>query len=88
MSFILIGREAHTLPYAMNVPADSVDAVVSAIADMEPEKNLLQPYILIDLATGDSKRVYRSGDGWALSDTAFEVLGLATTDDYFTENSK
>ena len=88
MSYILIAKEAHTLPYAVKLDEKSVDKAMSKVKSMasRDKKPLFQPQFLIDLSTGDIQRVVKKEDGYTLVDRAFEAnLGSATPDEYFTQ---
>ena len=88
MSYILILQERNFLPHAVRLEADTPDVVTTEIAEVVDGKVLAVPEWLIEVATGDVRRVFRVDDQVVLSDTAFKAdLGIATTPDYFMEES-
>ena len=88
MRFLLIAQELHTLPYAIEMDSESMDVAVTSLTEMKEGKLGLNPMILINLESGEAKRLVRDGEGWMLSDTAFDQLGVATPDEYFTEGAE
>ena len=88
MSYILILQEANFLPHAVRLEADTPQAAVTELYDVVASKNLAVAQWLIELATGEARRVFISDGQVILSDTGFRSdLGIATTPDYFMEES-
>ena len=88
MSYILILQEHNFLPHAVRLEADTPDVATTEIAEVVNGKVLAVPEWLIEVATGDVRRVFKVADQVILSDTAFRSdLGIATTPDYFMEES-
>ena len=89
MSFIIIGQESSTLPYAVSVDVSSADLAIAQIATLQADeqRHLFYPEFLIDLSEGSVKRLVQTeeSDSWQAVDAAFEVVGKATPDEYFTE---
>ena len=89
MSYILILQERNYLPHAVRLEADTPDVATAEIADVVAGGVLSVPEWLIEVATGDTRRVFKVGDEVILSDTAFRSdLGIATTPDYFMEEAE
>ena len=88
MRFLMLGQEAHTLPYAVNIEADSLSAATSIVADMKEstERNLFQPYLMADLETGNVVRIVwdNESEGYISVDCAFDQFGIETPNEYFT----
>ena len=89
MRYLLIGQEAHTLPFAIEITEETLEQALVSTADMEDGRNLFQAIFIVDLETGEAKRTARDGNGsWTVSDTAYtQNLGIATTDEYFKEGA-
>ena len=84
MSYILILQERNYLPHAVRLEADTPDVATAEIADVVAGGVLSVPEWLIEVATGDVRRVFKVEDQVILSDTAFRSdLGVATPPDYF-----
>ena len=89
MSYILILQEHNFLPHAVRLEADTPDVATTEIAEVVDSKLMAIPQWLIELATGDVRRVFKVADQVILSDTAFRSdLGIATTPDYFMEDAE
>ncbi len=83
MSYILILQERNYLPHAVRLDADTPDAVTAEVAEVVQGAGLAVPEWLIEVATGDVRRVFKVENQVILSDTAFRSdLGIATTPDY------
>lgn len=83
MKFLLIATRPHTLPFAMSVDDDSVDGALRSAEGIESEQGFTTFLFLIDMESGGASRMVRDAEGWALSDTAFDELGVGTESDYF-----
>lgn len=84
MSYILILQERNYLPHAVRLEADTPDVATAEIAEVVDGRVMAVPEWLIELATGDVRRVFKVEDQVILSDTAFRSdLGIATPPDYF-----
>ena len=85
MKFILIADTPQSLPFAVALEEETIESALVKTADIEDEMKYINALFLIDLESNGVKRLYRDGDSWAASDTAFTSdLGVATTDEYFT----
>ena len=81
MKFVLIGKEAHTMPYAIELSASSVQPALSEAGNFDKGRNFFQPMFWIDLDAGTVQRVVRGRDRkFELVDEAFnQNLGVDTT---------
>ena len=91
MNLLLIGGQLSSKPYATNLDDESIEAALQAAAKMEVETGY-RPEFLINLDDGKCQRVIRpkgsdaigySGPEFEVSDTAYDVVGILTEDDYF-----
>lgn len=84
--FILIRYEAHTLPYAIDMDADSLDA---AVASVPMDGILPQNQFLIDLEERKISRILKVGEAgqqrYEVHDSAYQVVGGATPDEFFID---
>ena len=85
MRFILIADTPATLPFAVGMDEETIDQALSRATAMEAEEGFMTCLFMVDLESGEAKRMYRDGEKWAVNDTAFEKLGVATPDEYFQE---
>ena len=84
--FFLIAQESHTLPYAIPLDAESFETAATMVSGLEDGRLVFTPSILIDLNSGEARRVFKdSPSSWAISDTAFSAMGANTPDEYFQE---
>ena len=83
MNFLLIATRPHTLPYAVLVENETVDGALKSADEIESEGGMTTFLFLVDLESESVKRMIRGADGWALSDTAFDELGVGTDSEYF-----
>jgi hypothetical protein len=90
MSFILIGAQANSRPYATDVDADSPQAALMTVPDMRGSGNYV-PQFVFDMTTGECMRAVRpfgwemegyDGPEWEPSATAYVVVGSETPDDW------
>ena len=92
MSYVLIAKEAHTLPFAVNLDVSSVDEALVKVADVETAelRSLFAPLMLVEVGTGEVIRVVRRGaDGpYEAAGMAYEKLGEHTRADYFDGDQK
>ena len=88
MKFLILGQEAHTLPYAISLDAESLDGVLEATVSIKDSasRNLFQPQLIVSLDTGEVKRMVwdKEADGYVLIDCAFDQFGIETPNEYFT----
>ena len=87
MKYILIADDPATLPFAVNIDADSADAAVAQIDSARGNSGYINCWFLVDLENKGISRLVRDGDEWALSDTAYDELGVNTTAEYFKEDA-
>ena len=97
MDLLLIGAQLSSMQYATKVDGGDVNEALRTAEAMEGETGY-RPKFLINLDDGSCLRVVRakgsdaigySGPAYEVSDTAFDVVGILTEDDYFqtrTEN--
>ena len=86
MRFILIADTPATLPFAVGVDEETIDQALSRATAMEAEEGFMTCLFMVDLESGEAKRMFRDGEVWAVSDTAYNRnLGVATPDEYFKE---
>lgn len=80
MKFVLIGKEAHTMPYAIELSANSVQPALAEAGSFDKDRNFFQPMFWIDLDAGTVQRVVRNKDRkFELVDEAFnQNLGVDT----------
>ena len=86
MKYLIIGQEAHTLPFVVEVDGQTLEQALVSTADLEEGRNLFYAMFIVDLETGEAKRTIRTETGWAVSDTAYtQDIGISTPDEYFQE---
>ena len=86
MKYLLIADTPSTLPFAVKIDEQTIEEATSRVSSVESEQGYMNALFLIDLESGEAKRLVRDGDGWGFSDTAYQSnLGIATPDDYFAE---
>jgi hypothetical protein len=86
MKYLLIAEHPSSLPFAVAIDEQSVEAALSAVTNQEKSEGYMRAMFLIDMEGGEAKRMVRDGEAWAVSDTAYERnLGVATPDEYFKE---
>ena len=87
MKYILIADDPASLPFAVNIDADSVATAVAQVGSARDNKGYINCWFLVDLENKEIGRLVRDGDEWALSDTAYDELGVNTPAEYFTEDA-
>jgi len=86
MKFLLIADTPATLPFAVGIDEETIEQALNKAATMEADEGFMTCLFIIDLESGEAKRMLRGGEGWAVSDTAYNRnLGVATPDEYFKE---
>ena len=89
MKYLLIADHPATLPFAVSIDEQTVEEAMKQVKTTEAGfGGYINAQFLIDLESGEAKRLVRDGEGWMLSDTAFDQLGVATPDEYFTEGAE
>jgi len=88
MSYVLILQEHNYLPHAVRLEADTPTEASAEITEVVEGKVMATPQFLIELATGDVRRVFIAGDEVILADGYQSDLGIETTVDYFIEKAK
>ena len=88
--FVLIGTEAHTLPYAIRLDGSNVKEALAEVQSMivKEEPSSFQASFLVDMGAQSIHRVYCTQDRkMAITDaeSSFETLGLGTAAEYFEE---
>jgi len=84
MKFLLVADTPSTLPFVVKIDEQTIEDAMSRTATMETEELFMSALFLVDLESGEAKRMVRDGDGWKVSDTAYEKnLGVETPDEYF-----
>lgn len=90
MKFLLVGRQLTTRDYCRTIDAETV---AEAFEKFEPVKKLeghleFIPQVIVNLDTSEALRVVRNGGGtpsFKAVDTAYDVVGIETPDEYFSE---
>ena len=86
MKYLLIADTPATLPFAVSIDAETSEQALSRATAMEAEEGFMTCLFMVDLESGEAKRMFRDGEVWAVSDTAYNRnLGVATPDEYFKE---
>jgi non-canonical (house-cleaning) NTP pyrophosphatase len=86
MKYLLIADSPATLPFAVDIDEETIEQALNRATTMEAEEGFMTCLFMVDLESGEAKRMYRDGEAWAVSDTAYERnLGVATPDEYFQE---
>lgn len=86
MKYLLIADNPATLPFAVSITEETIEQALSSAAKMEADEGFMTCLFMVDLESGEAKRMYRDGEAWAVSDTAYDRnLGVATPDEYFKE---
>jgi len=85
MRYLLIADHPATLPFAVSIDEETIEQALSTAVTMESDEGFMTCLFMVDLESGEVKRMVRDGDGWMVSDTAFDRLGVATPDEYFQE---
>lgn len=85
MKFILIGKEAHTMPYAIELSATSVQSALDEAGGFDKNRNFFQPLFWVDVEAGAVSRVVRGKDRkFVLAGEAFnQNLGTDTPPAFF-----
>ena len=91
MNLLMIGAQPSSKPYATGLDEESVEAALSRAVTMEDETGY-RPHFLISLNDGKCLRVIRakgsdaigySGPEYEVSETAYDIVGIETLDEYF-----
>lgn len=85
MKFLLVADTPSTLPFVVKIDEQTIEGACSKAAKIEADELFMSALFLVDLESGETKRMVRDGEGWKVSDTAFDRLGVATPDEYFAE---
>ena len=96
MNLLLVGSEWTTLPYIVKLDDSSIEEALSAVAKMDEDvtRDMYTPFFIIDMDTGESKRVMRArghlepdyeGPAFEVTDSAFMRVGSATPPEYFDD---
>lgn len=85
MRFEAFVYESVFLPYTVPLSADTIDAALAECVAIDESKTLITPLMVIDHQENKAWRLGRSEDGWYLSDTAREKLGMGTTPEIISE---
>ena len=72
MRFILIADTPATLPFAVGIDEETIEQALSRATAMEAEEGFMTCLFMVDLESGEAKRMFRDGEKWAVNDTAFE----------------
>lgn len=89
MRYLLIADHPATLPFAVSIDEQAIEEAMKKVKTTEAGfGGYINALFLIDLESGEAKRLVRDGENWMLSDTAFDQLGVATPDEYFTEGAE
>jgi|SaaInlStandDraft_1057018.scaffolds.fasta_scaffold86768_2 hypothetical protein len=91
MDLIMIGAQLSSKAYATNLNEESVEAALRTAVTMEDETGY-RPHFVINVDGGECLRVIRakgsdavgySGPEYDVSDTAYDIVGIETLDEYF-----
>jgi hypothetical protein len=91
MSFILIGAQANSRPYATDVDVESPQAALIKASDMKGP-GCYVPQFVLNMTTGECFRAVRpsgwelegyEGPEWEPCTSAYSVVGSETPDDWF-----
>ena len=86
MKFILIADTPASLPFAVSIDEETVEQALTKATAMEAEEGFMTCLFMVDLESGEAKRMFRDGEVWAVNDTAYRRdLGVMTPDEYFQE---
>ena len=86
MKFLLIADTPATLPFVVGIDEEAIEQALAKATAMEAEEGFMTCLFMVDLESGEAKRMFRDGEVWAVSDTAYNRnLGVATPDGYFQE---
>ena len=91
--FILIGKELHTLPYAVELSATSIEEATAETGEMvmpseEGRATSLQGWFIIDMEAKQIYRMYATDDKeMKVTDarSAFDTLGINSGARYFEQ---
>jgi len=84
MRYLVIAGHPSSLNFAVGIDEQSEVAALAKVSSIEQERGYINAMFLIDLEGKDIKRLYRSSDDeWGVSDTAFNMIGIETTDEWF-----
>ena len=72
------------MAYAVEINEETPAKALERVSDEQGEL-FYRPLFLVNMETGEVKRAHKNEDGWLLTDTAFEKIGVATPDEYFKE---
>jgi hypothetical protein len=88
MKFLILGQEAHTLPYAVSLDTADLDGALTASMEIKEsnDRNLFHTHLIVNLDTGEVKRMVwdKEANGYVLIDCAFDKFGIETPNEYFT----
>ena len=86
MKFLLMADTPATLPFVVGIDEETIEQALAKATAMEVEEGFMTCLFMVDLESGEAKRMYRNGEEWAANDTAFRRdLGVMTPDEYFKE---
>ena len=86
MKYLLIAGDPASLNFAVSIDEQTLEGALAKVAGMESSKGYLNAMFLIDLDNRDIKRLFRTSDeSWGASDTAFEMIGIETSDQWFEQ---
>ena len=88
MKYLLIAGDPASLNFAVSIDEETLEGALAKVAEMEGSRGYLNAMFLIDLDGNDIKRLFRTSDeSWGASDTAFEMIGIETPDEWFEKET-
>lgn len=96
MNFLLTGRQMSTRSYVEKIEAETIEEVLSTATQMRRDgtRDGYTPEFLVNLKTGQCLRIKRvlpserKEVDWSISDSAYDIVGCETPDEYFEEASE
>ena len=86
MKFLLMADTPATLPFVVGIDEETIEQALTRATAMEAEEGFMTCLFMVDLESGEAKRMFRDGEVWAANDTALRRdLGVMTPDEYFKE---
>jgi hypothetical protein len=86
MKYLLIASHPTSLNFAIRIDEQTLESALAKVVEIESSRGYLNAIFLIDLDSSDVKRLFRAPeDSWGVSDTAFDMIGIETPDEYFQE---
>ena len=81
--YLAIIQDPFSLIRAVEIDASAEQEALTNCITMDVKNKSLQIHFLINKESGEIKRVYKNKDGYQISDSAFEYLGVETGHEHF-----